>query len=76
MINIENDCVGCELPCLGDACPYSNVPHYYCDKCGDEAEELRNYYGDELCFYCWREEVEDELKAEYEKLNLVVADDD
>lgn len=71
MVKYENDCVGCELPCLGDACPYSNVPHYYCDKCGDDVEELRDYYGEELCYACWREEAEDELRELYHKLDAV-----
>lgn len=39
MIEYENDCVGCppEIGCFGSSCPNRNVPHAYCDKCGDEA---------------------------------------
>ena len=68
MIKYENDCVGCGLPCLGESCEYSNVAHYYCDRCGDEAEQLRYYKGEEICFFCWKEDIEDELREEYEKL--------
>lgn len=53
MIKIENECVGCPpgMGCIGDACRYKNVPHYYCDKCGDEAT-LYEYDGRELCVDC------------------------
>ena len=37
MVRIENDCVGCDLPCIS-SCPYREVEHYYCDECkGDVA---------------------------------------
>lgn len=51
MQRIENDCVGCDLPCLGDACRYRNVTHYYCDKCGEEAQ-LYDFDCQELCIDC------------------------
>lgn len=53
MIQYEDECVGCpaELGCLGDSCKYKNVPHYFCDECGDE-EELYYYDGRELCLHC------------------------
>ena len=57
MRKIENDCVDCGLPCLGEGCPYRNVPHYYCDKCGDEAP-LYHYDGEELCINCIEEKLE------------------
>ena len=51
MVKYENECVGCppELGCLGSACPNRNVPHLYCDKCGEEVDE---FYEDELCIDC------------------------
>lgn len=54
MRRIENECVDCELPCMGSHCPYRNVLHYYCDGCNDEfnLEELCEYEGDELCKDC------------------------
>ena len=50
MMKIEDDCVGCGLPCI-DSCSYKNVPHYYCDKC-DEEDVLYEYDGYELCSNC------------------------
>lgn len=56
MVAYENDCVGCEpwMGCLGDACPYRNVPYYYCDECGDECdpEELHWVDGKMICEDC------------------------
>ena len=51
MRRIENDCVDCGLPCLGDSCPYRNVPHFYCDRCGAE-EKLYYFEDEELCEDC------------------------
>lgn len=38
MVRYEDECVGCPpgLGCFGLSCQYKNVPHYYCDKCGEE----------------------------------------
>lgn len=54
MIRYEDQCVGCppEMGCLGNNCPYSHVPVYYCDECNNEVEELYEYEGDELCEDC------------------------
>lgn len=54
---IENECVSCGLPCMGNACPYQNVPHYYCDRCGEETT-LYHYDDDELCADCLLKEFE------------------
>ena len=51
MQRIENECVDCGLPCLGDSCPKRNILHYYCDNCGNE-EKLYHYDNDELCEEC------------------------
>lgn len=51
MKKILNECVDCGLPCKGNACPYRNVTHYYCDKCGAE-ETLYHYEDKELCIEC------------------------
>lgn len=51
MIKYENDCVDCGLPSLGDSCKYKNVPHYYCDSCGDE-ETLYYWEDGEYCEEC------------------------
>lgn len=54
MIRYEDDCVGCateSYPCLGRSCPNRNVPHYYCDDCGDEVD-LYEFDGYQLCINC------------------------
>ena len=56
MVKYENECVNCGLPCLGDACPYRNVPHWYCDKCHEEIGiERYDVDGEELCESCLKE---------------------
>lgn len=54
MVKCEDECCGCateSYPCLGSECVNRKVPHFYCDKCG---EETRLYYfdGKELCIDC------------------------
>ena len=64
MVKCENECVGCpkEMGCLGNSCRYKNVKHFYCDKCGEDVEELYKVDGEELC--------EDCLKNNFEKVEL------
>ena len=65
MIKYENECCGCateSYPCMGSSCPNRNVPHFYCDKCGEDVEELYKVDGEELC--------EDCLKDSFEKITL------
>lgn len=59
MKKLENECVGCppEIGCFGSSCPNRNVPHYYCDKCEEEAP-LYHYDGQELCIDCIEKELE------------------
>lgn len=57
MVKYENECCDCatpNYPCLGSKCPNRNVPHYYCDSCGDEVDqkELYDYAGQEVCGDC------------------------
>lgn len=52
MIKIENDCVGCDLPCLGTTCPHREIPYFYCDDCEYECEELFHYEEQQLCIDC------------------------
>ena len=58
MIKYEDECVGCppEMGCIGDSCPNRNVPHLYCDKCGEECEELYLYDKEELCEDCLKKQ--------------------
>ena len=37
--------------CLGSACPNKNVPHYYCDECGEE-DDLYDFDNRQLCIEC------------------------
>lgn len=53
MTRIEDDCVGCPTYCAH--CGADRMPHYYCDKCGEEAT-LRRYDGKELCEDCLLEQ--------------------
>ena len=72
MIRFECDCVGCDWPCMGKKyCPLTNVPHLYCDKCGDEAEEL--YWlddGTQACKHCIREVYGDLAEENFEKVEV------
>lgn len=58
MMRLENECVGCptEKGCLGSACPYVDVPHFYCDGCGEE-DVLYEYDYGEYCIDCIKEKL-------------------
>lgn len=49
MIKFQNDCCDCALHCRGSTCRNRNVPHFYCDECEDEVEELFEYDGEQIC---------------------------
>jgi hypothetical protein len=58
MKRIENHCCDCAAPgypCLGSICPNRNVEVHYCDKCGEELEEIYEVEGEELCEDCLKE---------------------
>lgn len=55
MIRYENECVECGKPCVNN-CRFKNVPHFYCDKCDEEAE-LYEFDGEQLCESCLLETV-------------------
>lgn len=62
MLKIQNDCVGCDLPCIGSACPHEHVLHFYCDDCKSDVDMLYDYgNGKQLCEDCMIERVKDEL---------------
>ncbi len=61
MVRYEDECVGCTsmgLPCLGNSCPNRNVPHFYCDGCGDETT-LYEFDGEQLCIDCIRDRLDE-----------------
>lgn len=68
MIREENDCVGCPdgVPCIGSNCPMRNVPHMYCDYCGEEIDPdyAIEDNGCDCCYDC------------AEELGLIEAEDD
>lgn len=53
-IKIENDCVDCGKPCLGIACPYFRVKHFYCDECGEDCDpgDMHEVDGKIICSDC------------------------
>lgn len=54
MVRYENECVGCTslgLHCLGPRCRNRNVPHVYCDECGEE-DDIYEFEGKQLCIGC------------------------
>lgn len=59
MITYENECVDCnsEIGCYGDNCPKLKVPHFICDECCEDVEELFGYDGEQLCKDCLLEAV-------------------
>lgn len=52
MITYENECLGCDVHCIGNACPYRSVKHYYCDNCRSDVDVLYRHDNDELCIDC------------------------
>lgn len=68
MLKYENGCVGCQLPCLYNSCPYYRIPVNYCDKCGDYADI--NLDGEDFCIPC----AEKRLDSLYEQFYDEVKD--
>lgn len=59
MVKYENECVGCDLPCAYGACSYYHVPHYFCDRCGEETHKLYDFDGEQFCYWCVDETIEE-----------------
>ena len=57
MIEIGNECVGCDLPCIYEACPYWAVVRMYCDECKDE-NQLYWWDNKQLCLGCIEAQLE------------------
>ncbi len=58
MVRYEDRCCDCAVPgypCQGSSCPNRNVPVYYCDKCGDELDDIYDADGEELCEDCLKD---------------------
>lgn len=65
MIKYEDECVGCppDIGCIGDYCPYKNVPRCYCDDC-EEENQLYWFDGQQLCLDCIEARLE---RVEYDE---------
>lgn len=58
MVKTENHCCRCAVPgypCRGAACELRHVKVHYCDKCGEELDEIYDVDGEELCEYCLKD---------------------
>lgn len=63
LIVVENECCGCDWPCIREACRYYKVARFYCDECGYE-EDLYHFDNQELCVDCIIKRLE---QVEYEE---------
>lgn len=63
MLRYENECVGCQLPCLGSRCSKQNIPVIYCDNYDNEKADYRIKDNDlcEKCAKAFLQEMFDEL---------------
>ena len=55
MIRYENHCCDCATdtyPCLGSSCLLFKVEVHYCDRCGEELEDIYEVDDEELCEEC------------------------
>ncbi len=61
MIRIRDECVGCpsDMGCMGNSCPYINVPVHICDNRGCDCEAEYNIDGDEFCESCTIDYIKD-----------------
>ena len=58
MVKIQNQCCDCAVPgypCQGASCPLTRVEVHFCDKCGDELDEIYDVDDEELCEHCLKE---------------------
>jgi hypothetical protein len=67
MKKLVNDCVSCDLPCLGSACSLRNRVTWICDRCesevGVDCDALYEYDGEQLCGECVLESL-DKVKTD------------
>ena len=58
MTKIENHCCDCATPgypCIGNACHLRKVVVHYCDRCGEELDDIYDVDDEELCEECLKE---------------------
>lgn len=51
MVKFENDCCDCGMPCTC-TCNLKKVPHFYCDGCNEEVDDLYEYEDGQYCVDC------------------------
>ena len=69
MIKYENHCCGCAVPgypCIGNSCPYIDVPVAYCDICDSD---IRAKYIIKKEYYC-EDCTKEYLKEIFENLSM------
>lgn len=69
MIRYENHCCNCAVPaypCIGNSCPYANVPVYYCDYCDNDTHAEYCIEGKHYCEGC----AKSYLKETFDDLTL------
>ena len=64
MVRTENECCGCELPCIYESCPFWAVSRFYCDECDSEEDTLYWWDGQQLCLGCVEARLE---RVEYDE---------
>lgn len=76
MLKYESGCVGCQLPCIYDSCPYYRIPVNYCDKCKDyadiqiEGKDLCEAHAEEILNKIWKEtEQKETLQIPWEEMS-------
>lgn len=55
MVFYTDECVDCKsmgLPCYGNSCVNRHVPHFHCDKCKQEVDDLYDYDDKQICLDC------------------------
>ena len=64
MRRIENHCCDCAndtYPCLGSSCSRRHVEVYYCDKCGEELDDVYEADDEDLCEDCLKKKFRKEV---------------
>lgn len=65
MIKKINNCVSCDLPCIGKQCPYSSRMVEVCDECLDAEAEF--YAAGK--YWCWNC-LDTEIKFLFDRMDL------
>ena len=61
MTKYENQCFGCDLPCIYP-CPKTHVEVHYCDEC-EKNEADYKVSGNEYCTSCLNKLMDEQLKG-------------